>query len=119
MNKRRVGRLVAIGTTFLMVVPAVLLGLGEGVEHLWNWLMPEIFGLHAISFWQALGLMLLSWILFGGFGWLNPRPRRYASANRMGERWEQMTPEQRATFREGLRGRCGHRETTEPQPQQE
>ena len=34
---------------------------------LWNWLMPTIFGLPAISFWQALGLLVLSRILFGGF----------------------------------------------------
>jgi hypothetical protein len=58
-----------------------------------------------LGFWQALGLLLLSKILFGGFrgaaghgGW-----RR-----RMHARWEQMTPEQREHFRAGLRGRCGH-----------
>ena len=32
--------------------------------YLWNWLMPEIFGLKAITFWQAFGLSLLSGILF-------------------------------------------------------
>lgn len=32
---------------------------------LWNWLMPVIFGLTAITFWQALGLLVLSKILFG------------------------------------------------------
>ena len=37
------------------------------VMWLWNRLMPVIFGLHAISFWQALGLLVLSRILFGGF----------------------------------------------------
>ena len=37
------------------------------VMWLWNWLMPVIFGLHAISFWQALGLLVLSKILFSGF----------------------------------------------------
>jgi len=38
-----------------------------GVQLLWNVLMPEIFGLKIISFWQAFGLLLLSKILFGGF----------------------------------------------------
>lgn len=41
------------------------------VMGLWNWLMPTLFGLPAISFWQALGLLVLSKILFGrsgGFG---------------------------------------------------
>ncbi len=32
---------------------------------LWNWLMPVIFGLTVITFWQALGLLALSKILFG------------------------------------------------------
>ncbi|TSC96434.1 MAG: hypothetical protein Athens101426_354 [Parcubacteria group bacterium Athens1014_26] len=31
---------------------------------LWNWLMPEIFALKAITFWQAWGLVFLSGILF-------------------------------------------------------
>ncbi|KKX48300.1 hypothetical protein L950_0221860 [Sphingobacterium sp. IITKGP-BTPF85] len=34
-----------------------------GVQLLWNVLMPEIFGLKIISFWQAFGLLLLSKIL--------------------------------------------------------
>lgn len=34
---------------------------------LWNWLMPVLFGLTLITFWQALGLLVLSKILFGGF----------------------------------------------------
>ena len=34
---------------------------------LWNWLMPAIFDLPAITFWQAMGLLALSKILFGGF----------------------------------------------------
>jgi hypothetical protein len=40
---------------------------GFVVMHLWNWLMPMIFGLGIITFWQALGLLILSKILFGGF----------------------------------------------------
>lgn len=34
---------------------------------LWNWLMPLIFGLTTITFLQALGILALSKILFGGF----------------------------------------------------
>ncbi|HBH05559.1 MAG TPA: hypothetical protein DDX92_03020 [Flavobacteriales bacterium] len=37
------------------------------VMSLWNWLMPLIFGISIITFWQAAGLLLLSRILFGGF----------------------------------------------------
>ena len=32
---------------------------------LWNWLMPTIFGLPVVTFWQSLGLMFLSSLLFG------------------------------------------------------
>jgi hypothetical protein len=75
------------------------------IMKLWNWLMPGLFGLHLISFWQAVGILVLSKILFGGF-----RPRFGPGMHcrrRMMARWEQMTPEEREKFREGLRGRCG------------
>ncbi len=35
---------------------------------LWNWLLPSIFGFPLISFWQSLGLLLLSKLFFGGLG---------------------------------------------------
>ena len=75
------------------------------VLRLWNWLTPQLFGWHPITFWQALGLLVLSKILFGGFrggpGWSGHWRQR------MMERWEQMSPEEREKFREGMRGRCG------------
>ncbi len=76
------------------------------VMQLWNWLMPVIFGLHLISFWQALGLLVLSKILFSGF---RGRPAFAMHwRQRMIERWEQMTPEEREKFRAGMRAGCGH-----------
>jgi MFS family permease len=41
---------------------------GYIVQHLWNWLMPPIFGLTTITFWQAFAIVILCKILFGGFG---------------------------------------------------
>lgn len=38
------------------------------VKALWNWLMPSIFNLRAITFWEAFGLTLLGRLLLGGFG---------------------------------------------------
>ncbi|MCB0372296.1 MAG: hypothetical protein KDD31_04755 [Muricauda sp.] len=32
---------------------------------LWNWLMPDIFGLGTITFWQALGILVMAKIIFG------------------------------------------------------
>ena len=75
------------------------------VMRLWNWLMPAVFGWHLITFWQAVGLLVLSKILFGGF---HGRPgRNMYWRGRMTERWEKMTPEEREKFRQGMRGRCG------------
>jgi hypothetical protein len=72
---------------------------------LWNWLMPILFGWHVINFWQAVGILVLSKILFGGF---RGRPGRHMYwRRRMMERWEQMTPEEREKFRQGMRAGCG------------
>jgi hypothetical protein len=75
------------------------------VMRLWNWLMPAVFGWHLINFWQAVGLLVLSKILFGGFH--GRRGRHMYWRHRMSERWEKMTPEERDKFRQGMRGRCG------------
>jgi len=79
------------------------------VMSLWNWLMPALFGLRLITFWQALGILILSKILFSGFrGRGGPRgPWGWGWRRRWMERWEQMTPEEREKFRQGLRSYCG------------
>ncbi len=72
---------------------------------LWNWLTPAVFGWRVIDFWQALGLLALSRIMFGGF---RGRPGGGMHwRRRMAERYEQMTPEEREKFRQGMRGGCG------------
>jgi hypothetical protein len=83
---------------------------GEVVMLLWNWLAPTLFGWRQITFWQALGLLALCRILFGGFGLGGGSHRsnsRRGMRGRMAERWEQMTPEEREKFRQGVRGRWG------------
>lgn len=96
----------------LAIVLFVYLG-GEIVMLLWNWLLPPLFGWRQITFWQALGLLALCRILFGGWGGSSGKGRmrhrmRERMAERMGERmrerWEQMTPEEREKFRQGLGG---------------
>ena len=51
----------------LLAFPVMVFGLGAAIMYLWNWLMPDLFGLNAISYWQALGLFALSRLLLGGF----------------------------------------------------
>jgi hypothetical protein len=87
---------------------------GELVMHLWNWLLPPLFGWRQISFWQAVGLLALCRILFGGLGMRGSH--RSNGRRRMAERWEQMTPEEREKARQGFRGRCGPFEPGDAKP---
>jgi hypothetical protein len=86
---------------------------GEIVMRLWNWLLPSIFGWRQITFWQALGILVLCRILFGGFhghgaGRSHWRGRmRERMEARMIERWEKMTPEERASYSERIGRWCG------------
>lgn len=93
----------------LIIGAALFVVLGLLVMSLWNALLPAIIGVKAIGFWQALGLLVLCRVLFGGLGL---RPGMFGMRRRMHERWMQMTPEQREAFmqhrREGF-GRRGHR----------
>src|SRR5258706_2409657 len=99
------GRWIVHGLKVLLLVLAAVTALSFIVMGLWNWLVPSVIGWKAIDFWQALGLLVLSRVLFGlriGFG------HRMHWRGRMAERWERMTPEEREKFREGMRARCGH-----------
>jgi hypothetical protein len=97
---------------WIILAPLAILALllfialgGEVVRQLWNWLLPPLFGWRQITFWQALGLLALCRILFGGFG--GHHRSRSKFRRRMDERWGRMTPEERERFRQGVRGRCG------------
>ena len=91
---------------FLPVVIAVLALLGAVVMLLWNALVPQLFRGPELGYWQALGLLLHSRLLFGGLrgrgGWHGHWRQRMCR-----ERWEQMTPEERAQLRERFASRCG------------
>ena len=105
----------------IWIIPAAILGMvifawigGELVMYLWNGLAPTLFGLPQVTFWQALGLLALCRILFGGFG-LGGSPRS-SSRRRMRERWEQMTAEERERFRQGLQDRSGRTTPLDSEP---
>lgn len=102
---------------WIVLAPVAILGIllfiaigGEVVRQLWNWLLPPLFGWREITFWQAVGLLALCRILFGGVGGRGGGYRsnfRRRMAGRMGRRWAAMTPEERERFRQGMRGGCG------------
>jgi len=81
---------------------------GFATQSLWNWLVPELFHGPAITFGQTLGLLLLSRILFGGFG------RGRGSWAQKRRQWKQeiarevsnLSPEERENFRQQMQNRC-------------
>jgi hypothetical protein len=84
----------------VFLAPLAILGIllfiavgGEVVMQLWNWLLPPLFGWRQVTFWQALGLLALCRILFGGHVYRSHSRRR--------------TPEERERFRQAMRERFG------------
>jgi len=92
-----------MGWKWIFLAPLAILAMvlfafigGEIVMQLWNWLLPPLFGWRQVTFWQALGLLALCRILFGGFG----RGFHPSSSRRR-------TPEERERLRQALRERFG------------
>jgi len=111
MRSKRIAKKVVM---FLVAMPLFILVAGGAVFYLWNWLAPALLGLKAITFWQALGLLVLCRMLFGGFGMGGPR-HRADWGHRMRERFHHMTPEQRDAF---FRSTFGVDEMPKPAPGQ-
>ena len=97
--------LKGIGMGVMIVLFMILFGYVTML--LWNWLMPEIFGLTTITFWQAVGLMLLGRALTGTSGkWGRGRSNW---KNRMKRKFENLSPEERENWRHQMDHRCGGR----------
>lgn len=75
---------------------------------LWNALLPEILGVKAITYWQAMGILVLSKILFGGFGGGGKDKHSFGDKRREKwmQKWRGMSDEDRDKFREQWRKRC-------------
>ena len=98
------------GLMFLIIFIAAVLLFGAIVMGLWNAILPEALGVKAITFIKALGILLLSKILFGGFGrrgWHGGRHQQWR--HNMQEKWSNMTPEEREKFKAEWKNRCGGR----------
>ncbi len=85
---------------FSPLILVAFAGFGYVTMALWNSLMPVIFHLPEITFWQTIGLMILSRLLLGGFGGHGHR----SSHCRQGvhDKWEKMSPEEREQFKEHI-----------------
>jgi hypothetical protein len=89
--------MIAIG--FILVFAFVM-----ATMYLWNWLVPELFAGPVINFWQALGLLALSKILFSGIGKGRGHNGRWKSnwKSHWQEKWSSMTPEDQERFKQKM-----------------
>jgi len=86
---------------FLMPIGflAIAAGFSAAVMVLWNWLMPSLFGLITISFWQAVGIFVLCRLLFGSFsGGHKIMFGGMHGKNPILEKWLKMNSEERKEF---------------------
>ncbi|HET9570615.1 MAG TPA: hypothetical protein VFP20_04320 [Bacteroidales bacterium] len=96
------------------MVPVMVLGLfavSGLVYFLWNWVMPSVSTLTAITYWQAMGLFVLCRILFGGFrfGFRKHRDsvqRHFSAHAPFKDKFMEMTEEERQQFKNQWKQRC-------------
>jgi hypothetical protein len=88
------------GLKFAVMFLAAIAGFSAIVMFLWNALLPDIFGIVTINFWQALGLLALTRILFSGIGRRTPfgHGAHGFRKNAMRKKWMKMSPEEKKKF---------------------
>ena len=112
---RGMGRHLARGAVFLLLLPCLLALVGWVVQQLWNQVVVEVTDARPVSLWQALGLLLLCRILVGRWGhgrrgpWAGgrgPWAEGRGPGGTLQDKWRSMSPEQRDRFRSRWQGRC-------------
>lgn len=103
MKKSKAGKVLMI----IAIAVAAIGAFGLLVMGLWNAILPAVLGVKAITFWQALGILVLSKILFGGFGRGGGWGRRMEFKEKLKQKWAGMTPEEREKFKTEWKHRCG------------
>jgi hypothetical protein len=106
MKKQWIARRIAGAIVIALVAVTVF---GFLVMLLWNALIPDLFHGPVVTFWQAVGIVILSHILLRGWGpWHNGAHWRHDRwKHRLEEKLSAMTPEEREKFKEEWRRRCG------------
>ncbi|MBK7096803.1 MAG: hypothetical protein IPH57_17705 [Saprospiraceae bacterium] len=82
---------------FILIPIAIFFAVTAVVMLLWNAILPVVLGIKAISYWQAGGILVLSRILFGNFGF---GKHRWHHSREMRERFFHMTDEEKQEFKE-------------------
>jgi len=92
---------------FIMVIVAVAVfgtAFVMATQYLWNWIVPALFAGPVITFWQALGLLVLSKILFSGFGGKGNWSKHRGRGPYWKEKWNAMSPEEQERFKTKMKG---------------
>lgn len=95
---------------FVMVFVAIAAALGWLVMFLWNSILPEAVGVKPLTFWKALGLLVLSKILFGGLG-RGGRSWKNTEKNHWRNKWMNMSAEERHEAQSRWKDHCKKRDT--------
>ncbi len=102
---------------FLVFGIVMLVLIGLVTQMLWNWLVPELFAGPILTFWQALGLLALSKILFWSFGKSGGHWRSHQSgpwAPYWAQKWKGMSPEDRERLKEKMKEKWCYTDKTSP-----
>lgn len=106
-----IGKFLVFGIVMLVVIGLVTQGL-------WNWLVPELFAGPTLTFWQALGLLLLSKILFWSFGKGGSQWRHRQGGGPWGyywsQKWKGMSDEDRERFKQKMKEKWCAYDKNEP-----
>ncbi len=105
MHKKNIGKIILI----ILGIPAFVLLFGFGFMYLWNWIVPSLFHGPIITFWQGLGIILLSKIIFGGFKGKHGGHRHMDWKHKMKEKMSGMTQEEKEQFKQRLKDKCRHK----------
>ncbi len=90
---------------FFSIIAGAFL-LAAVVQFLWNAILPDLVQVGQLSYWKAMGLLVLCRILFGGFrGAYSHKPPFAGRSWR--DRWKNMSEEERNRFKEKWKSRCG------------
>jgi hypothetical protein len=100
---KKVAKYTGLGVLFVVVMTLVLGLVAWLTQYLWNWIVPDLFAGPVISFWQAVGLLVLSKILLWPIGRGGRCGHRYGGPGPWSARWKSMSPEQRERLKARMR----------------
>jgi hypothetical protein len=101
-------KIVKIALIILLVLLAIAL-FGWVTMSLWNWLIPALFNGPVLTFWQALGLLVLSKILFSGIGGKGGGHHKGRWKHNWRKKLSRMSPEERERFKQKFEERWCHK----------